>query len=139
DANAQTPASSSSTPAAGVDAARDRAWPTAAIADPTTLGFTKAGLDAIDTRMKQAIADGDTAGMTIILIRHGQLADFKSFGQQTPDKPMAIDSLFRIYSMSKPITGTAMMQLFEQGKWKLDDPITQYAPEFANLKELTWD
>ena len=89
--------------------------------------------------MKQSVADGDTAGMTIILIRHGQVADFKSFGQQTPDKPMALDSLFRIYSMSKPITGVAMMQLYEQGKWQLDDPITKYAPELANLKELTWD
>jgi CubicO group peptidase (beta-lactamase class C family) len=120
-------------------AAADSAWPQTAVADPTTLGFTKAGLEALDARMKQSVADGDTAGMTIILIRHGQVADFKSFGQQTPTKPMAIDSLFRIYSMSKPITGTAMMQLFEQGKWKLDDPITKYAPELANLKELTWD
>jgi CubicO group peptidase (beta-lactamase class C family) len=74
-----------------------------------------------------------------MLIRHGQVADFKSFGQQAPDKPMALDSLFRIYSMSKPITGVAMMQLYEQGKWRLDDPITNYVPEFANLKELTWD
>ena len=44
---------------------------------------------------------------------------------------MALDSLFRIYSMSKPITGVAMMQLYEQGKWQLDDPITKYAPELA--------
>jgi CubicO group peptidase (beta-lactamase class C family) len=64
----------------------------------------------------------------ILHVRHGQVADFKSFGQQTPDKPMALDSLFRIYSMSKPITGVAMMQLYEQGKWQLDDPITKYAP-----------
>jgi CubicO group peptidase (beta-lactamase class C family) len=52
---------------------------------------------------------------------------------------MTNESLFRIYSMSKPITGVAMMQLYEQGKWQLDDPITKYAPELANLKELTWD
>jgi CubicO group peptidase (beta-lactamase class C family) len=120
-------------------AASDAAWPRAAVADPTTLGFTRAGLDALDARMKQAVADGDTAGMTYILIRHGQVADFKSVGQQTPDKPMALDSLFRIYSMSKPITGVAMMQLYEQGKWQLDDPITKYAPELAALKVLTWD
>ena len=120
-------------------AAADPTWPQAAVADPTKLGFTKAGLDALDARMKQSVADGDTAGMTIMLIRHGQVADFKSFGQQTPDKPMALDSLFRIYSMSKPITGVAMMQLYEQSKWQLDDPITKHAPELANLKELTWD
>jgi CubicO group peptidase (beta-lactamase class C family) len=117
----------------------DPAWPQAAVADPTTLGFTKAGLDALDARMKQAVADGDTAGMTIILIRNGQVADFKSLGQQTPDTEMALDSLFRIYSMSKPITGVALMQLYEQGKWKLDDPIGKHAPELANLKAATRD
>ena len=53
---------------------------------PTTLGFTKAGLEALDARMKQSVADGDTAGMTILLMRHGQIADFKSFGKQTPDQ-----------------------------------------------------
>ena len=120
-------------------AGADPAWPRSAVADPAALGFTKAGLDALDARMKQSVADGDTAGMTYILIRHGQVADFRSIGQQTPDKPMALDSLFRIYSMSKPITGVAMMQLYEQGKWQLDDPITKYAPELAGLKELTWD
>ena len=129
-AAARSPASS---------AAADAAWPRAAVADPTTVGFTRAGLDALDARMKQSVADGDTAGMTYILIRHGEVADFKTLGKQTPDAPMALDSLFRIYSMSKPITGVAMMQLYEQGKWQLDDPISKYAPELAGLKELTWD
>jgi CubicO group peptidase (beta-lactamase class C family) len=129
---ALTAPASSQAPASG-----DPAWPRAAVADPTALGFTKAGLDAVDARMKQAVADGDTAGMTYILVRHGQVADFKAIGQQTPDKAMTLESLFRIYSMSKPITGVAMMQLYEQGKWKLDDPITKYAPELAGLKALT--
>lgn len=143
-ASAQTPAPMPATrsgqpAAARIEAAADRAWPKAAVADPATLGFTRAGLDALDARMKQSVADGDTAGMTIMLIRHGQVADFKSFGRQTPGKPMALDSLFRIYSMSKPVTGVAMMQLYEQGRWHLDDPIAKYAPELANLNALTWD
>ena len=117
---------------------RNAAWPQAAVADATALGFTKVGLDALDARMRQAIAEHDTSGMTYILIRHGQVADFKTIGRATPDQPMALDSLFRIYSMSKPITGVAMMQLYEQGKWKLDDPVTKYAPELAGLKELEW-
>ena len=121
------------------NAAADPAWPNAAVSDPTTLGFTKAGLAALDARLKQAVADGDTAGMTYILIRQGQVAAFNSFGQQTPDKPMALDSLFRIYSMSKPITGVALMQLYEQGKWHLDDPVSKHAPELATLKVLTRD
>ena len=141
-AHAQTPAPAAKPAAANTAAtaaAADPAWPQRAVADPTALGFTKAGLEALDARMKQAVAEGDTAGMTILLLRHGQVADFKTFGQQTPDKPMALDSLFRIYSMSKPITGVAMMQLYEQGKWQLDDPITKHAPELANLKVLTRD
>jgi CubicO group peptidase (beta-lactamase class C family) len=139
-AQAPAPSTRSARPAAArMDSAADTAWPKAAVADPTKLGFTKAGLDALDARMKQSVADSDTAGMTILLIRHGQVADFKSFGRQTADKPMALDSLFRIYSMSKPITGVAMMQLYEQGKWQLDDPIGKHAPELANLKALTWD
>ena len=140
--HAQTPAPAAAKQNAARGAAAgaaDPAWPQAAVADPTRLGFTAAGLAALDARMKQSVADGDTAGMTILLVRHGQVADFKSFGQQAPDKPMANDSLFRIYSMSKPITGVAMMQLYEQGKWQLDDPITKYAPELAGLKALTWD
>jgi CubicO group peptidase (beta-lactamase class C family) len=137
-AHAQTPAAATGA-ASTAQAAADPAWPQTAVADPTTLGFTKAGLEALDARLKQSVADGDTAGMTIMLMRHGQVADFKSFGQQTPGKPMANDSLFRIYSMSKPITGVAMMQLYERGKWQLDDLITKYAPELAGLKELTWD
>jgi len=138
---AQAPRTATAKPgrAAATSAAVDPAWPQKAVADPTKLGFTRAGLDALDARLKQAVADGDAAGMTIMLIRHGQVADFKSFGKQTPDKSMANDSLFRIYSMSKPITGVAMMQLYEQGKWKLDDPITKHAPELAGLKVLTWD
>jgi len=129
-AHAQSPAPKS--------AAADPAWPRAAVADPAKLGFTKAGLDALDARLKQSVADGDAAGMTILLLRHGQVADFRSFGQATDTRPMANDALFRIYSMSKPITGVAMMQLYEQGKWQLDDPITKYAPELAGLKVLTW-
>ena len=117
---------------------RNPAWPQAAVADSAAVGFSKAGLDALDARLKQAVDDHDTAGMTYILIRHGQVVDFKTIGQAMPGKPMALDSLFRIYSMSKPITGVAMMQLYEQGKWKLDDPITKYAPELAGLKELNW-
>jgi CubicO group peptidase (beta-lactamase class C family) len=141
-AGAQTPSrltAKSAAKSGTVAAAASAAWPEAAIADPATLGFTKAGLDALDARLKQSVADGDTAGMTYVLLRHGQVADFKSFGKATPDKGMALDSLFRIYSMSKPITGVALMQLYEQGRWRLDDPITKYLPEFSGLKALTWD
>ena len=118
------------------------AWPASVAADPAALGFTAEGLAALDARLAQAVADGDVAGLNYILIRKGDVAAFKSHGVQSGDPktgaPMTNDSLFRIYSMTKPITGVAMMQLYEQGKWQLDDPVTKYAPELAGLKVLTW-
>jgi CubicO group peptidase (beta-lactamase class C family) len=115
------------------------AWPQTAVADPATLGVTAEGLAALDARLAQSVADQDVAGMTAMLVKGGDVAFFKSYGQATDATPMANDSIFRIYSMTKPITGLAMMQLFEQGKWKLDDPVTAYAPELANLRVLTYD
>lgn len=116
----------------------NQAWPAAAVADPGKLGFTADGLAALDARMSKSVADHDVAGMVTILVKDGDVAQFKAYGLAGGDRPMTQDSLFRIYSMSKPITGVAMMQLYEQGKWQLDDPVTKYAPELANLRELTW-
>lgn len=134
-----------SAPAAPAVAAKpydDQAWPTASVADPTTLGFTAEGLAALDARMAQSVADHDVAGMVTLLAKGGEVAQFKAYGVQSGDPatgtPMTTDSMFRIYSMSKPITGVAMMQLFEQSKWQLDDPVTKYVPELANLKVITW-
>ncbi|MGH6644575.1 MAG: serine hydrolase domain-containing protein, partial [Bradyrhizobium sp.] len=99
------------------------------------------GLAALDARLAKSVADQDVAGVVGLLARNGEVVQFNAHGVQSGDPatgaPMTKDSLFRIYSMSKPITGVAMMQLFEQGKWKLDDPVTLYAPELANLKVMT--
>src|SRR6185503_93541 len=61
---------------------------------------------------------------------------FDTYGKANAATGQALqpDSIFRIASMTKPITGVAMMQLYEQGKWKLDDPVSKYIPEFANLQ-----
>ncbi len=115
------------------------AWPQTAVADSAALGFTAEGLATLDARLAQSVADQDVAGMTALLAKGGDVAFFKSYGQATDAAPMTNDSIFRIYSMSKPITGVAMMQLFEQGKWNLDDPVTTHAPELANLRVLTYD
>ncbi len=141
---AQTPrrpaaASPARSPALAAPAARETAWPATAVSDPVALGFTRSGLDALEARMRQSVADHDTAGMTYLLLRHGQVAAFRSIGEQSPGRPMTLDSLFRIYSMSKPITGVALMQLYEQGKWTLDDPITKHLPELSRLDVATWD
>jgi|JI9StandDraft_2_1071091.scaffolds.fasta_scaffold33877_2 CubicO group peptidase (beta-lactamase class C family) len=120
----------------------DAAWPAAAVADLATTGFTAEGLAALDARMAKSVADGDVAGMVYILGKGGEIAAFNAHGVQSGDPktgaPMTKDSMFRIYSMSKPITGVAMMQLFEQGKWAMEDPVSKHVPELAGLQVLTW-
>ncbi len=129
-------------PAAAARAFDDAAWPAAAVADATATGFTAEGLAALDARMAKAVADGDVAGMVYILGKGGEIAAFNSHGIQSGDPktgtPITKDTLFRIYSMSKPITGVAMMQLYEQGKWAMEDPVSKHVPELAGLKVLTW-
>lgn len=114
------------------------AWPTAAIAEPTRLGFTAEGLQALDDRMKQAVDKGEIAGISYALVKDGEVANLKFVGAQSlGGRPMQADTLFRIRSTGKTITAVAMMQLWEQGKWKPEDPITKFIPEFANLKVAT--
>ena len=106
-----------------------------ATVSPEAVGFDSARLKKLDDYMAQVVADGRVAGMTTLLARHGQVVEFKTYGKATEaGAPITKDSIFRIYSMTKPITGTAMMILFEQGKWRLDDPVTRYVPEFKNLR-----
>ena len=79
---------------------------------------------------------GPLAGVVTMLARHGKVAFVDVAGMQNigTGAPMRRDSIFRIYSMSKPITGVAMMMLFEEGKWRLNDPVSKYIPAFADLK-----
>ena len=86
--------------------------------------------------MKTLVDQGRLAGVVTMVARHGKVVEFDAAGKRdlASGAPMQKDSIFRIYSMSKPITGVAMMMLFEQGKWQLNDPVAKYVPEFANLK-----
>jgi CubicO group peptidase (beta-lactamase class C family) len=105
-------------------------------AAPESLGFDSARLNKLDAYMANVVSSGRVAGMTTFLARHGQIVAFKTYGQANiaAGAPIKEDTIFRIYSMTKPITGTAMMVLFEQGKWRLDDPVTRFVPEFKNLR-----
>ncbi len=107
-------------------------------ASPESVGFDSARLKKLDDAMAKVVADGRVAGMTTLLARHGKVVDFKTYGKASLEsgKPMSKDAIFRIYSMSKPITGVAMMILFEEGKWRLDEPVSRYVPEFKNLKVM---
>ncbi len=118
--------------------ASNGAWPTRADVAPANTGFSAAGLARLDARMKEAVDKREVSGIVTLLARHGQVAQFTAHGVQSFESgvPMTEKSLFRIYSMTKPVTGVAMMQLYEKGLWKLDDPITKFLPEFANLKVM---
>ena len=86
--------------------------------------------------MKKSVDDKQFAGAVTLLGRHGKVVHFSAVGQKDVRKPDPIqkDSIFRIYSMTKPVTGVAMMMLYEEGKWRLEDPVSRYVQEFAKLK-----
>lgn len=102
---------------------------------PEAVGFDAQRLARLDAYMAKAVADGRAAGMVTLLARHGQIVSIKSYGVRSlaTGVPMSSDTIFRLYSMSKPITGVAMMMLFEEGKWRLDEPVADFIPEFKNL------
>jgi CubicO group peptidase (beta-lactamase class C family) len=71
-----------------------------------------------------------------LLVRHGKVVNSDVYGKvdSASGAPVARDTIWRMYSQTKPVTGVAMMMLYEEGKWRLDDPVTKYVPEFAGLK-----
>lgn len=103
---------------------------------PEALGFDADRLGALDGYMSGMVEAGLVAGTSTLLMRHGQVAAFNTFGKARlgDEAALAHDALFRIYSMTKPITGVAMMILFEEGRWRLDDPITDVLPELTGQK-----
>jgi CubicO group peptidase (beta-lactamase class C family) len=105
-------------------------------ASPESVGFDSARLAKLDAYMQGVVASGRVAGMTTLLARHGKIVSYKTYGKKrlATGEPMTEDTIFRIYSMTKPVTGVAMMILFEEGRWRLDDPVTRYIPEFKQLK-----
>ncbi|MBZ5609485.1 MAG: beta-lactamase family protein [Acidobacteriia bacterium] len=108
-------------------------------ASAESVGMSTERLRRVDAAMKHLVDDKQVAGLVTLLERHGKVVDFNAVGELDVRKsdPVQKDSIFRIYSMSKPITGVAMMMLYEEGKWQLNDPVSRYIPEFARLKVYT--
>lgn len=106
------------------------------VASPESQGFTSAGIDALSAEMRGLVDQQKLAGVTTLVARHGKVVHFDTYGKAdlATGADLRPDSIFRIASMTKPVTGVAMMQLWEQGKWKLDDPVAKHIPEFANLQ-----
>ncbi|HOZ28775.1 MAG TPA: serine hydrolase domain-containing protein [Hyphomonadaceae bacterium] len=122
----------------GAPSAEQAAWPTKANVVATQSAFTPAGLASLDARMKEAVDKGEVAGLEYALIKDGKVVALNVFGNQAYGGPaMQEETIFRIRSMTKPVTGVAMMQLWEQGKWKPEDPVTKFLPELGNLKVAT--
>src|SRR3569833_1937784 len=105
-------------------------------AKPESAGFSTERLERLHHQMQSLVDDTTLAGIVTVLARHGKVLDCKAYGARdmASAKPMALDTIFRIYSMSKPVTAVAMMLLFEEGKWKPGDPLERYIPELAHLK-----
>lgn len=106
------------------------------IVAPENVGLSSQRLQNLDNLMQSHVDEKKIAGANVLIARKGKIAYFKSFGMADENKPMQPDSLIRIMSMSKPITSTAVMVLYEQGKLLLSDPVSKYIPEFKNQKVL---
>ena len=105
-------------------------------ADPEEVGLSKERLARLDGMLQTMVDERELAGVVALLARHGKVAFVDVAGVQDieSNRPMTRDSIFRIFSMTKPITGVAMMMLYEEGHWRLNDPVSRYIPEFETLK-----
>jgi CubicO group peptidase (beta-lactamase class C family) len=110
-------------------------------AKPESVGMSSERLARLGEGMAALVDQGRLSGVVTMVARHGKVVEFNATGKRdiAANAPMQKDSIFRIYSMSKPITGVAMMMLFEDGKWQLNDPVAKFIPEFANLKVYATD
>lgn len=90
----------------------------------------------IDSTLKHFVDSGNIAGVSALVFEKNQEVYYNAYGyaDREAKKPMHRNSIVQIYSMTKPVTGVALMTLFEEGKFDLDDPLEKYAPEFANMK-----
>ncbi|MEO0548775.1 MAG: serine hydrolase domain-containing protein [Pseudomonadota bacterium] len=106
--------------------------------DKTSAAFTEAGITELEARMSQFVTDGELYGIATRLVQDGAVVSDHRFGIRTLEtqKPIEEDTIYRIYSMTKPVTGVALMMLWEEGAFALDDPITKFIPEFEDLEVL---
>jgi len=108
------------------------------VSEATIQGFTKDGLAAFNQQFHALVDQRKLASVVTLIARHGEIVNIDAYGVLDVSAPVPVpartDSIFRIASMTKPITGAAMMMLWEEGKWKLDDPVAKHIPQFAGLK-----
>ena len=111
------------------------------MAAPAEVGFSASGVEALKTEMQALVDQKKLAGAVTLLARQGKVVHYEAYGVQdvATGPPTQRDTIYRIASMTKPITGVAMMILWEEGKWSLDDPVAKHIPEFADLQVAAAD
>ena len=107
------------------DASATTGAPVVRRSTPEAAGMSSERLTRLHDEMQGLVDDGRLAGITTMIARHGVVVDFQTYGHRDIEAgdPMEEDEIFRIYSMSKPITGVALMTLYEEGKFRLSDPV----------------
>ncbi|MEM9778096.1 MAG: serine hydrolase domain-containing protein, partial [Chloroflexota bacterium] len=106
------------------------------ISSPESVGMSSERLARIRPGLQPYIDNGMLRGMSTMVARKGEIVHFEQMGHMDKEagKPMAADTIFRIYSMTKPIAAVALMMLYEQGKFLLSDPVAKFIPAFAHTK-----
>ncbi|WP_246747856.1 serine hydrolase domain-containing protein [Methylobacterium sp. SD274] len=109
------------------------------LTDPKALGLCPERLERVDAWMRRLVEEGKLAGLSVMLSRRGETAFFRAHGLADIARatPFAADTITRIYSMTKPLTSVAVMMLYEEGRFQLDDPITRFLPEFTDMRVFT--
>jgi len=104
--------------------------------NPRDLGLCPDRLERIDAWMRSTIGAGRLAGLSVMIARHGRTAFFRAHGHAdiARHKPFAADTITRIYSMTKPLTSLAVLMLYEEGRFQLDDPLARFLPEFSEMR-----
>ena len=106
------------------------------VTKPEKVGLSSTRIERINTIMQNYVDEGKLAGVVTMVARRGKVVHFERFGVMDVEtrKPMQLDTIFRIYSMSKPITSVAVMMLYEESRFQLNDPVSKYIPDFKKVK-----
>lgn len=112
--------------------------PPLTVGSPESVGMSSERLARIDAMLQKAVAEGQVPGAVALVARNGKIVYHKAFGMadNQTGRPLRPDDIFRIASQTKAITSTAVMMLWEEGRFQLDDPISKYIPEFKNPQVL---
>ena len=104
------------------------------VTKPEKVGMSGDRLNRIKSVMQEYIDENKLPGLITMVARRGKVVHFEKYGLMDADKPMQLNTIFRIASMTKPVTSVAIMMLYEEGYFQLNDPVANYIPEFKDVK-----